>query len=104
MVPLQSCLSCGVAGSAGVCTSKHLVCPLCVLLGCERQGGGRKKRPMGVKGRLLTGDGHAALEGVEMPESECADLEARNWLLCRLTPLAHSGFQNSPARHTGKAV
>lgn len=50
------------------------------------------------------GSGHAALEGVEMPESECADLEARKWLLCRLTPLAHSGFQNSPARHTGKAV
>ena len=43
------------------------------------------------------------LLGVEMPESECADPEAKTWLLCRLTPLTHFGFQNSPARHTGKA-
>lgn len=43
------------------------------------------------------------LLGVEMPESECADPEAKTWLLRRLTPLAHFGFQNSPAGHIGKA-
>ena len=93
-----------MARSAGVYTSKHLACSQCDLLGCERQGRGREKRLMGVKGWLLTGSGHAALEGLGMPQSECADLEARKWLSCRLTPLAHSGFQNSPARPTGKAV